>query len=189
MDEMIKAPANAEALIEEYRDMVKAKAHLYFMLGGDIEDIIQEGMIGLYKAIQSFDESKGASFKTFADLCVSRQIISAIKASNRKKFAPLNTAVSFDKPISDEEGAPTLGETLAAGSDTDPETLALLSEMTELLLSPEAKILSKMEQEVLGYLIGGHDYKSIAKHMGKTPKQIDNSIQRIRAKLTLFLED
>jgi len=178
-----------EALIEEYRDMVKAKAHLYFMLGGDIEDIIQEGMIGLYKAIQSFDESKGASFKTFADLCVSRQIISAIKASNRKKYAPLNTAVSFDKPISDEEGAPTLGETLAAGSDTDPETIALLSEMTELLLSPDVKILSKMEQEVLGYLISGHDYQSIAKAMGKTPKQIDNSIQRIRAKLTMFLED
>jgi len=179
---------NAEDILEEYREMVKAKAHMYFMLGGDMEDIIQEGMIGLYKAIQNFDESRGSSFRSFADLCVSRQILSAIKAANRKKYAALNTAVSLDKPISDEEGAPTLGETLAAGSDTDPETIAILSEMTEVLISPDSKLLSEMERKVLELLIQGCDYRCIAEILEKSPKQIDNSIQRIRAKLKVFFE-
>lgn len=180
---------NAEQILEEYRDMVKAKAHLYYMLGGDIEDIIQEGMIGLYKAIQNYDESKGASFKTFADLCVSHQIITAIKNSNRKKFAPLNTSISLDKPVSDEEGAPSLGESLAAGTDSDPEVMALLTEMSELLVSPDSKILSDMEREVLAYLLNGFDYLTIADKMEKSPKQIDNAMQRIRSKLKVFFEN
>lgn len=178
--------AKTEELLEEYKDLVKAKAGLYFMLGGDKEDIVQEGMIGLYKAIQSFDESKGTSFKTFADLCINRQIITAIKASNRKKTLVLNSAVSLDKPVSDEEDALSLGESLAAGTDTDPETVAVLNEMVELLMAPDAKVLSKSEREVLDYLIQGLDYQSIAKHLGKSPKQIDNTIQRIRAKIKKF---
>ena len=176
-----------EELLEEYKDLVKSKASLYFMLGGEKEDIVQEGMIGLYKAIQSYDDTKGASFKTFAELCISRQIITAIKSSNRKKYVPLNTAVSFDKPVNEDADAQTLGETLAAGTDTDPETIALLNEMTELFLSPDAKILSASEREVLEALIQGEDYQSIAKKLGKSPKQIDNTIQRIRTKVKKFI--
>ncbi len=183
---LIDKEAKTEELLEEYKDLVKAKAGLYFMLGADKEDIVQEGMIGLYKAIQNYDESKGTSFKTFADLCINRQIITAIKSSNRKKYSALNTAVSLDKPIGGEEDAQTLGESLAAGADTDPETIALLNEMTELLLAPEAKILSNAEREVLELLLQGGDYQSIAKYLGKSPKQIDNTIQRIRAKLKKF---
>ena len=183
---LIDKEAKTEELLEQYKDLVKAKAGLYFMLGSDKEDIVQEGMIGLYKAIQSYDESKGTSFKTFADLCINRQIITAIKASNRKKNVALNSAVSLDKPVGEEDDAQTLGESLAAGTDTDPETVALLNEMTELLLAPEAKILSKSEREVLELLLQGGDYQSIAKYLGKSPKQIDNTIQRIRAKLKKF---
>ena len=178
--------AKTEKLLEEYKELVKAKAGLYFMLGGDKEDIIQEGMIGLYKAIQSYDEGKGASFKTYADICINRQIISAIKAANRKKFTPLNTALSFDKPMDDDPDSPSLAETLSAGTDTDPETIALLNEMTELLLSPDAKILSPFERTVIEAMLSGGDYQSIAKDLGKTPKQIDNTIQRIRTKLKKF---
>ena len=183
---LIDKEAKTEELLEEYKDLVKAKAGLYFMLGGDKEDIVQEGMIGLYKATQSYDESKGTSFKTFADLCINRQIITAIKSANRKKAQVLNNAVSLDKPVGDDEDSVSLGESLTAGTDTDPETIAVLNEMTELLLAPEAKVLSKSEREVLELLIQGEDYQSIAKIIGKTPKQIDNTIQRIRVKLKKF---
>ncbi len=181
--------AKTEQLLEEYRDLVKAKAHLYYMLGGDIEDIIQEGMIGLYKAIQSYDETKGASFKTFADICVNRQIITAIKTANRRKNVPLNTSVSFDRPVSDEPDALTLGETLAAGSDTDPETLALLEEISGLLLEKDSKFFSPLEYSVFSLMLEGKDYRTIAGELGKTPKSIDNAIQRIRLKLRQFFED
>ncbi len=183
---LIDKETKTEELLEEYKDLVKAKAGLYFMLGADKEDIVQEGMIGLYKAIQNYDDSKDASFKTFADLCISRQIITAIKAANRKKYSPLNKAVSLDKNVSDDSNSPTLGESLVSGSDTNPETIAILNEMVELLLAPDAKILSEFERKVLSLLINGEDYQSIAKSLGKTPKQIDNTIQRIRAKLKKF---
>lgn len=179
--------ARTEELLEKHRDLVKAKAHLYFMLGGDIEDIIQEGMIGLYKAIKSFDASKGASFRTFADICITRQMISAVKAATRKKNSPLNSALSFDIALSEGEGGTTLSETLAAGTDSDPETLTLVHEMTELLLAPGAKILSKSEREVLSLLMEAKDYREIASELDKTPKQIDNAIQRIRGKIKKLL--
>lgn len=179
--------ATIEELLETYKPLVKAKASLYFMLGSDKEDIIQEGMIGLYKAIESFDESKGASFKTYADLCINRQIITAIKGANRKKASPLNTALSFENLLSGDDEL-TLGDSLAASSDTDPETLALYKEMLSLLLSPDAKTLSKLEREVLEALLAGKTYTEIAKDMGKSPKQIDNTIQRIRNKIKQFFE-
>ena len=178
-----------EELLNEYRDMVKAKAHLYYMFGGDIEDIIQEGMIGLYKAIQTYDDSKGASLKTFADLCVSRQIISAIKAANRQKNAPLNSSVSFDYKVSSAPDAKTLGETLKAGSDANPETAIVFGELTELILAGDSKLLSPMEREVFSYMLQGKDYREIAGLMGKSPKSIDNAIQRIRTKLRKFITD
>ncbi len=178
-----------EELLEEYKYLVRDKARLYFMLGGDMEDLIQEGMIGLYKAIQSYDAGKGASFKTFADICINRQIINAIKNADTKKHSPLNNAESIDSPLGRGEEYFSLGDTIAAGSDTDPETLMLLSEMTELILSPKSKLLSANEREVFIRLLQGKDYKSIAKELGKTPKQTDNSIQRIRGKLKRFFSE
>jgi len=181
--------AKLEELLTEYRDMVKAKAHLYYMFGGDIEDIIQEGMIGLYKAIQSYDETKGAIFATYADRLVDRQIQTALKYASRQKNMPLNSSVSFSVPMGDKKNSRTLGDTVAAGSDTDPETRLVIEELQQLLLAEDSKILSKMERQVFSYMLDGKDYKTIADIMGKSPKSIDNCIQRIRSKIKHFLEE
>ncbi len=177
----------AESLLSRYKDMVRAKAHLYFMLGGDTEDVVQEGMIGLLSAIDGYDASRGSAFRTFADLCVNRQMINAVKAAGRRKHEPLNNAISLDKSIGeDEERETTLGATLTAGVDTDPEAQVLLREMAELLLSADSDFFKGLEREVLDGLIRGDDYRTIAKKLGRSPKSIDNAIQRIRAKLKLF---
>ncbi len=176
-----------EEILEEYKDLVRAKAGLYFMLGAEKEDLIQEGMIGLVKAYNTYDPSRGASFRTFAELCITRQMISAVKAAGRQKNAPLNNAVSLDSPESDAEDAPALGEILAAGSDSDPESRVLFQELMELLKSPENGYFSPLEHRVLQLLISGHKYKEIAQILGKTPKQADNAIQRIRLKIKALL--
>ena len=108
-----------EQLLDEYKDIVRAKARLYYMLGSDEDDIIQEGMIGLFSAIQTYDESKGASFRTFADLCINRRMLSAVKMANRKKHAPLNDAASLDRPL-DSDASQTLSDILPASSDSNP---------------------------------------------------------------------
>ena len=176
----------AEYLIQEYKELVKSKAHLYFMLGGDRDDIVQEGMIGIFKAIKNYDADKGASFKTFADLCVNRQIITAIKSAGRHKHSPLNTSLSLDKPMSEGESAQTLGETLSAGIDTNPEAAFLMGEMAELLFSSQESFLSNFERFVLGEMMQGKNYRDIAKEQGISDKSVDNAIQRIRRKIRLF---
>ena len=178
--------AAAEYLIQEYKELVKSKARLYFMLGGDRDDIVQEGMIGIFKAIKNYDADKGASFKTFADLCVNRQIITAIKSAGRYKHSPLNTSLSLDKPMSEGESAQTLGETLAAGVDTNPEATFLIGEMAELLFSSQESFLSNFERFVLGEMMQGKNYRDIAKEQGVSDKSVDNAIQRIRRKIRLF---
>ena len=172
-----------ETVLEEYNEAVRSKAGLYFMLGAEKDDLIQEGMIGLVKAYNSFDPEKGASFKTFADLCITRQMINAVKAAGREKNAPLNLAVSLDRPVSDEEDAPTLGETLAAGFEADPEAQLLFAELMEILSSPDSSVFSPLEKKVFGLLTEGRKYREIAQLLGKTPKQIDNAMQRIRNKI------
>lgn len=178
--------AAADYLIQEYKELVKSKAHLYFMLGADRDDIVQEGMIGIFKAIKNYDIEKGASFKTFADLCVNRQIITAIKSAGRQKHSPLNSSLSLDKPVSEGEYSQTLGETLAAGIDTDPEAVYLMGEMAELLLTTKDNFLSIFERVVLQDMMNGKTYRDIAKEQGKSEKSVDNAIQRIRRKLRLF---
>ncbi len=173
-------------MIQAYKELVKSKAHLYFMLGGDRDDIVQEGMIGIFKAIKNYDIEKGASFKTFADLCVNRQIITAIKSAGRQKHSPLNSSLSLDKPVSEGEYSQTLGETLAAGIDTNPEAVYLMGEMAELLLASEDGFLSAFERLVLHEMMSGKTYRDIAKEQGKSEKSVDNAIQRIRRKLRLF---
>lgn len=181
--------AAAEHLIQDYKELVKSKAHLYFVLGADRDDIVQEGMIGIFKAIKNYDPSKGASFRTFADLCVNRQIITAIKAAGRQKHAPLNMSLSLDRPVDDEESPRTLGETLSAGTDTDPEAIFLMGEMAQLLFSHQDSFLSPFERFVLGEMIRGKTYRDIARENGKSDKSVDNAIQRIRRKLHLFFDE
>ncbi len=176
-----------EEVLEEYKETVRSKAGLYFMLGAEKDDLIQEGMIGLVKAYNTYDAAKGASFSTFADLCINRQLINAVKASGRQKYAPLNMAVSLDRPIGDEEDAPSLGQTLVAGYDSDPEEQVLFAELMELLADPGSSFFSELEKKVLELLLEGRKYKEIAEILGKTPKQIDNAIQRIRNKINSLL--
>lgn len=176
-----------EEILEEYKDLVRAKAGLYFMLGAEKEDLIQEGMIGLVKAYNSYDPDRGASFKTFAELCITRQMISAVKAAGRQKNGPLNNALSLDGPAGEEENAAPLSEILAAGSDSDPESRVLFRELMDLLQNPDNGYFSPLEQQVLKLLLEGRKYKEIAEILGKTPKQADNAIQRIRNKIQALL--
>ncbi len=176
-----------ESLIRKYKEVVKTKAHLYFIAGADRDDIVQEGMIGIFKAIRSFDGSRQASFHTFADLCINRQILSAIKQAARKKHSPLNTSVSLNKPIHDENAIITLAETLSSNSDSDPETLLILKEALDQIGKREGNALSDFESIVWGQYLRGRSYKEIAEVLEKQPKSIDNAIQRVKRKLALIL--
>ncbi|MBR0138684.1 MAG: sigma-70 family RNA polymerase sigma factor [Firmicutes bacterium] len=187
-----RAPEDPDAmdlLLHCYKDAVRAKAQLYFMMGGDRDDIIQEGMTGLFRAATSYDPSKGASFKTYADVCINRHIINAIKVAGRRKYSPLNTAYSLDRPVSDDSPGQTLGETLAAGMDSNPEASAILSEMTELIMAPDSRLFSSLERQVLQGLYEGLNYRQISVWLAKSPKQVDNAMQRIRKKLRAFFSE
>lgn len=177
-----------EYLIDKYKEVVRAKSHLYFMVGADKEDIVQEGMIGMFKAIRSYDRSKEASFRTFAELCINRQIITAIKRATRLKHSPLNTSVSLSKPISEDDASQTLGETLSSDSASDPEALLLLKEVANYIVGNGSDIFSEMEMEVWNEYLHGKSYTEIAKDMGKSPKAIDNAIQRTKRKLNLYFD-
>lgn len=163
-----------ETILEEYKDIVRAKSDLYFIIGGDKDDIIQEGMIGLVKAYNSFDEEKGASFKTYASLCIERQIINAIQCAGRKKNLPLNAAVEIP-------------EDKSAGPLSNPEDAAIYRDFWDSVKSNKDKVFSASEHEVLLKLMQGKNYKEIAEEINKTPKQIDNTIQRVKAKLIKLL--
>ncbi len=176
-----------EFLIRKYKDVVRSKAHFYFMVGADSEDIVQEGMIGIFKAIRSYNNSKQASFHTFAEICINRQIITAIKRATRLKHSPLNTSVSLSKPLSETEPDTTLEETLSSNSNTDPEALFLLKEEMDYIEGNGADIFSDLELTVWNEYLKGRSYLQIAAIMGRTPKAIDNAIQRTKRKLELYL--
>ncbi len=167
-------------LLKKYNPMVKREARTMFLVGGDTEDLIQEGMIGLFGAISDYDPKKGASFSTFARLCVERRIIKAIAASKSQKNIPLNNALSIDS-TEDEEGI-SLYEKLESELISDPEELVIAREATSELIADIREKLSKMENTVLDYYLDGLNYTEIAAIMGKQPKAIDNAIQRIRKK-------
>ena len=176
-----------DELYSRYKESVRVRARLYFMLGAEHDDIVQEGMIGLFKAIRSYDPSRGASFSTYADLCIGSRIITAVRSASRDKYRPLNEAFSLDLPLDPEdEETRTLGDTIAAGPDSDPEAKYLSAEF-EGLLGPENKTFSGFERKVLGAMLEGLDYREIAEALGKTPKQIDNAMQRIRNKIRKIL--
>ena len=170
-----------ETLIRRYHDSIKGKAHVYFIVGADSEDVIQEGMIGLYKAIRSFKEDTGALFKTYANVCIDRQIISAIRTADRLKHQPLNESISLSTPVGGEDEG-TLEEALA-NDGSNPETESVLNDLGEILSGNSEKLFSKMEYEVLQGLMEGKTYQQIGEALDKDYKSIDNAIQRIKKKI------
>ncbi|MGG7178983.1 RNA polymerase sporulation sigma factor SigH [Clostridium paraputrificum] len=177
-----------EYLISKYENFVKSKAKSYFLIGADKEDIYQEGMIGLYKAIRDFKPDKLTSFKAFAELCVTRQIITAIKTATRQKHIPLNTYVSLNKPIYEEESDRTLLDVLAGFRITDPEELVISQEQMNHIEDEIAKVLSDLELEVLTSYLDGKSYQEIACDLDRHAKSIDNALQRVKRKLEKCLD-
>ncbi|MBD8033571.1 MULTISPECIES: RNA polymerase sporulation sigma factor SigH [Solibacillus] len=175
-------------LISKYRLFVKAKARSYFLIGADKEDIIQEGMIGLYKAIRDFKEDKLASFRAFAELCITRQIITAIKTATRQKHIPLNSYVSLDKPIYDEESERTLMDIITSPISDDPEYLMINREDYVYLEQKMGEVLSELEQQVLVRYLEGQSYNEISEELNRHVKSIDNALQRVKRKLERHLE-
>ncbi|SHH43932.1 RNA polymerase sporulation sigma factor SigH [Tepidibacter thalassicus] len=178
-----------EYLIKKYKNFVRAKAKSYFLIGADKEDIIQEGMIGLYKAIRDYDEEKTSSFKAFAELCITRQIITAIKTATRQKHIPLNSYISLNKPIYDEESDRTLLDIITTSVITDPEELIISREELKNIESKISEMLSSLELEVLELYLRGNSYQQIADKLGRHVKSIDNALQRVKRKLEKYLEN
>ena len=170
-------------LLEKYKDLVNSKVGKYFIIGAEKEDIIQEGMIGLYKAIRNFDNCKQNTFKTFANICVERQLITAIKSSNRQKHKPLNTYLSLNTSAYDnDEGGTELMDTFNSDTIEDPLETIMKKEYFEEIQNTMHKSLSKFENQVLEKYIQGDSYEVIAKKLDTPVKSIDNAIQRIRKK-------
>ncbi len=175
-------------LINKYRNFVRAKARSYFLIGADREDIIQEGMIGLYKAIRDFRNDKLSSFRAFAELCVTRQIITAIKTATRQKHIPLNSYVSLNKPIYDEDSDRTLLDVLSGARVADPEDLVISREEFVGIEAKLEDILSDLEWKVLTSYLDGKSYQEIAKELHRHVKSIDNALQRVKRKLEKYME-
>lgn len=192
-EELLEAvrEGNSEALeylINKYKNFVRAKARSYFLIGADREDIVQEGMIGLYKSIRDFRGDKLASFKAFAELCITRQIITAIKTATRQKHIPLNSYVSLDKPIYDEDSDRTLLDVICGPKVTDPEELMINKEEFNGLEDKMSEILSDLERRVLMLYLDGRSYQEIAVDLDRHVKSIDNALQRVKRKLEKYLE-
>lgn len=177
-----------EELIRRYRPVARARARTFYMPGASRDDIIQEGLIGLYKAIRDYDPGNGAPFSAFVKLCVSRQILTAVKNSSRQKHGPLNAAVSLDAPLNDDGGVQTLGETLDAGFTADPHVAVASSQEIEALREQMKSDLTALESDVLELYMRGHSYDEIARAVGSHAKSIDNALQRLRTKLRHGIE-
>ena len=175
-------------LLNKYKNFVRSKARSYFLIGADHEDIVQEGMIGLYKAIRDFQPSRLASFRSFAELCVKRQIITAIKAATRQKHVPLNSYVSLNKPLYDEESDRTLLDVIE-GRVTNPEELYISQEDLARIQTQISEVLSDLERQVLDAFMDGKSYQEIAELLGRHVKSIDNALQRVKRKLFKFREE
>ena len=173
-------------LMDKYKNLVRKEANAMFLIGGENDDLIQEGMIGLFKAIQDYDTEKEASFHSFARLCVTRQMYSAIEASKRKKHSPLNSYISlYEKD--EEQGS--LIEQMEAGGESNPEELLISREYAQVLESKLEESLSSLEKRVLYLHLSGFDYKTIAKLLDRSDKTVDNALQRIKGKMTKILKN
>jgi RNA polymerase sporulation-specific sigma factor len=178
---------STDFLISKYRNFVRAKASRYFLIGGEREDIVQEGMIGLYKAIRDFKVDKQASFKAFAELCITRQIITAIKTATRQKHTPLNSYVSLYKPLFEDDNH-TLLDVIPGTKTMDPATLIINQEKALDIEMKMAEMLSDLERKVLALYMDGQSYVEISEELNKHVKSIDNALQRVKRKLERYME-
>jgi RNA polymerase sporulation-specific sigma factor len=192
-DELVYAARSGDdvaltELLTRYRVFARVKARSYFLVGADQEDILQEGMIGLYKAIRDFNPEMQTSFRGFAELCVTRQIITAIKTATRHKHQPLNSYVSFSRPVlGDDDCERVLGDVIPTVAITDPADLVISSERIRALQQHFDDVLSDLEAEVLRLYVDGKSYQEIAEAVGRHVKSIDNALQRIKRKLDMHL--
>lgn len=173
-----------EYILAKYKNLVRAKAKAFFLVGADKEDLVQEGMIGLFKAIRDFDPTKQASFRGFAEMCIKRQLITAVKTAARQKHIPLNSYISLSKPVYEDEAERTLVEVLAQREAVDPEEMFIRREKAEALETEISQKLSNLEQTVFSLYLGGMNYQEIALELDRPPKSIDNALQRIKKKLS-----
>lgn len=191
-EDMITAIRKGDAdaldfLIKKYHPFVQLKSRSYFLIGGDRDDVVQEGMIGLYKAIRDYRHDKTGKFKGFAELCITRQIITAIKTATRQKHIPLNTSVSLDKPVYVEESERTLFDILPAQTFESPEEMLMFQERYHQLEIEVGKVLSLLEQQVLSLYLDGRSYQEISQKIHREVKSVDNALQRIKRKMNHYL--
>ena len=177
-----------EYLLNKYKNFVRSKARSYFLMGADHEDIVQEGMIGLFNAVRDFRQDKLSSFRAFAELCVTRQIITAIKTATRQKHIPLNSYISLNKPIYDEESDRTLMDVIVEGHVDNPEELIISQEDLHGINTQLAEMLSSLEKDALSLYLDGKSYQEIAQLLGRHAKSIDNALQRVKRKLEKYLK-
>lgn len=176
----------SSALVARYRSFVRCKARSYFLAGADRDDVVQEGMIGLYKAIRDFNPDRQTSFRSFAELCVTRQLITAIKTATRQKHGPLNTYVSLQRPATaEEEGDRVLSEILAVREVCDPAELVINAWEADSIKRGFTESLSGFESDVLRLYVNGDSYQDIAERLGRHPKAVDNALQRVKKKVEL----
>lgn len=182
-----KGDSEAEEIIfQRYKSSVKSKARTYFLIGADNDDIVQEGMIGLYKAVRDFKPEKNITFKTFADICITRQILTAIRSANRNKHSPLNGYISISAPLFGDESSATIMDIIKGNSVPGPEELYIIDETVKEFKEEICKKLSKYEKTVLELYMDGCSYTEISEQIGKSAKSIDNALQRIKKKLVGF---
>jgi len=177
-----------EYLINKYKNFVRARARSYFLIGADKEDIVQEGMIGLFKAIRDYKPDRQSSFLAFAELCVTRQIITAVKTSTRQKHIPLNSYISLNKPVYDDESDRTLIDVFSGSQTSDPEELVINKEEFEAMEGRMGEILTPLERQTLVYYLDGKTYQEIADTLQRPVKSIDNAVCRIKSKLRPYAE-
>lgn len=181
--------AALEFLLNKYKNFVRTKARSYFLIGADHEDIVQEGMIGLYKAIRDYRRDKLKSFRAFAELCITRQIITAIKTATRQKHIPLNNYVSLNRPIYDEDSDRTLLDVITEETPSNPEEMFIDQEDLSVIEGRIGEMLSDLEKRVLVLYMEGKSYMEIGEEMGRHVKSIDNALQRIKRKLLKYLKE
>ena len=172
-----------EVLINRYKELVKSRARMYFIAGADAEDVIQEGMIGLFKAVRDYCSDRDTLFRTFAAVCINRQIITAIKTAKRMKHGPLNNSISLNRPLEESGGEKDVIENILAAPVSNPEEMILIHDTFDEIPSAMSQILSKFELQVWQLYISGQNYTDIAEKTGKSPKSIDNALQRIKRKI------
>ncbi len=181
--------AALEYLLNKYKNFVRTKARSYFLIGADHEDIVQEGMIGLYKAIRDYREDRLSSFRAFAELCITRQIITAIKTATRQKHIPLNSYISLNRPIYEEDSDRTLLDVITEDAPSNPEEMLIDREDLSVIEGRIGSMLSELEKQVLIRYIEGKSYVEISEEMNRHVKSVDNALQRIKRKLQKYLDE